>query len=229
MISVDWRDVRLVVFDVDGTLYDQRALRRAMLRDLLFDALRSRSLGTLRVISRFRQVREELADAGVEDFAALQYSRTAEQTGRDAAEVKLLVEHWMERRPLPHLPATRFPGLAELFGRLRDRGTTIGVWSDYPAHDKLQALGLRADIVCSAGDTEVGRLKPSPRGLLAVMAKAGCEAGETIMIGDRHERDGLAAEAAGVRALIKSSDGNCALPYFHSYTSDLFNLHGRAG
>ena len=219
-----WRDVRLVVFDVDGTLYDQRALRRTMLRHLLVDALQSRSIGTLKAISCFRRVREELAEAGAEEFATLQYSRTAEQTGRDTAEVRQLVEDWMERRPLPHLRAARFPGLAELFQRLRERGTTIGVWSDYPAHDKLQALGLQADIVCSAGDTDVKRLKPSPAGLQTVMAKAGCEAGETVMIGDRQERDGLAAEAAGVRALIKSRDRASALPYFHSYTSDVFQI-----
>ena len=224
MLPVDWRDIRLVVFDVDGTLYDQRALRWTMLRHLLLDALQSGSIGTLKTISRFRRVREELAETGAEEFVTLQYSRTAEQAGMDAADVRRLVEDWMERRPLPHLRAARFPGLAELFQRLRERGTTIGVWSDYPAHDKLQALGLQADIVCSAGDTGIGRLKPCPTGLHAVMAQAGCEPGETIMIGDRQERDGLAAEAAGVRALIKSRDRNCALPYFHSYTSDIFHI-----
>ena len=31
MISLDWQGIDLVVFDVDGTLYDQRRLR---LRDL---------------------------------------------------------------------------------------------------------------------------------------------------------------------------------------------------
>ena len=35
MHASDWKGIRLVVFDVDGTLYNQRQLRMLMVRDLL--------------------------------------------------------------------------------------------------------------------------------------------------------------------------------------------------
>ena len=35
----DWKDIRLVVFDVDGTLYRQRPLRLRMARDLVLHAV----------------------------------------------------------------------------------------------------------------------------------------------------------------------------------------------
>jgi len=34
----DWGNIRLVVFDVDGTLYDQRGLRLCMLREMLLES-----------------------------------------------------------------------------------------------------------------------------------------------------------------------------------------------
>ena len=37
--ELDWRAVKLVVFDVDGTLYRQRTLRLLMLRDRLSTVL----------------------------------------------------------------------------------------------------------------------------------------------------------------------------------------------
>jgi FMN phosphatase YigB (HAD superfamily) len=35
----DWRDIRLVAFDVDGTLYKQRPLRLRMGRDMVLDTV----------------------------------------------------------------------------------------------------------------------------------------------------------------------------------------------
>ena len=40
MLNLDWRRAELVVFDVDGTLYDQSCLRRRMIRQLLLHCLR---------------------------------------------------------------------------------------------------------------------------------------------------------------------------------------------
>jgi len=38
---IDWSEIKLVVFDVDGTLYDQHALRMQMVRDMLLNAIQS--------------------------------------------------------------------------------------------------------------------------------------------------------------------------------------------
>jgi len=108
----------------------------------------------------------------------------------------------MEIRPLPHLAAARRPGVTDLFDRLRAAGKAIGIVSDYPARAKLAALGLNADFVVSATDREVNVMKPDPAGLLRVMALAGVSPAETVMIGDRPERDGEAGHRAGVQTLI---------------------------
>ena len=59
---LNWNDIDLVVFDVDGTLYDQRRLRLVMVRRLLAATWRTRSLDTLLTMRTFRKVREALGD-----------------------------------------------------------------------------------------------------------------------------------------------------------------------
>ncbi len=220
--SIDWAGIDLVVFDVDGTLYDQRKLRLTMLRELMIDAARARSLRTLRILRTFRHVREALGEQPGADFMQLQYAQTAAQHGCSDEEVRRLATDWLEERPLPFLAATRYPHLAALFGALRAHGKQIAAFSDYPAIGKLKALGLQANPVVSATDTDIGRLKPDPFGLLAVMKRAGVRPDRTLMIGDRFDRDAAVATAAGVRVLIRSSRQHPQVGTFRTYDDAVF-------
>jgi len=119
--------------------------------------------------------------------------------------VRAIATEWLERRPLPYLVSCLYPRLTELFAGLRRNGKSIGVLSDYPAKAKLAALGLTADHIVTAGNEGVRLLKPHPRGLESLMTAAGVQASATVLIGDRADRDGVAARRAGARALIRSS------------------------
>ena len=90
--------------------------------------------------------------------------------------------------------------------------------SDYPAADKLGALGLEVDLQVSAIDDEVERLKPHPRGLQHVLELAGIEPDRTVMIGDRLERDGECARRAGTKYLIKSPGHPSREPFFREFS-----------
>ena len=109
--ALDWRRVRAVVFDLDGTLYDQRSLRLRVARDLLVHCLpRPGGLGTLRILRAFRLVRPQLAEEEAPSIARLQYERTAELLRVDPAAVETAVGEWIFERPLPHQAACRRPG-----------------------------------------------------------------------------------------------------------------------
>lgn len=223
MTAIRWDQVRLVVFDLDGTLYDQPPLRLAMARELGIDCLRRGSTRTLRTLRHFRQVREKLGEThGTADFAAEQYRMTAQLCRRPEPEVRALVEEWMERRPLPHLPRYKARGIDRLFAAIRASGRTIAVWSDFPVTAKLAALGLQADHAIWAGDDGVGKLKPDPSGLKALMARTGTSPGETLLIGDRMDRDIRAASAAGTRALLRSRRPHGRADSFHHYEDPVF-------
>lgn len=218
---LDWDAVDLVIFDVDGTLYDQAPLRLRMATALLLDAARSRSLRKLAVLRAYRHRREELADEGGA-FVDRQFDDTAARLGCAPADVRAIAGEWIERRPLPHLRACRVPGVEALFDGLRSRGKRIAILSDYPAAAKIDALGLRADLVVSAADDGVARLKPDPAGLLHILATAGVAAGRALFIGDRFERDWAAATSAKMPALIRAKRPDARCTTFRSYLDPLF-------
>jgi FMN phosphatase YigB (HAD superfamily) len=83
-------------------------------------------------------------------------------------------------------------------------------------------LGLKADHIVSAEDQAIGVLKPNPKGLIALMRAAGADPGTTVLIGDRPDRDGLAARRAGVRAMIRSRRPLPGWQTFASFDDPLF-------
>ena len=222
MPLLDWKDIDLVVFDVDGTLYDQRRLRFAMLRRLLAATWQTRSLDTLQTLRTFRQVREALGDQPGADFMTLQYARTASRHHKTEDEVRALATDWLEQRPLPLLAGCRYPHLDTLFAGLRAAGKQIAVFSDYPARDKLAALGLQAQTIVCATDAGIARLKPDPCGLLAILRQTGVPAARALMIGDRFDRDAAAASRAGMRALIRARQAHPQFDTFRAYDDPVF-------
>lgn len=219
---IDWSGIELVVFDVDGTLYDQQALKIRLARDMVFHAILDRDLSFLSVIRTYRRIRERLGEEEVGNFQSVLIAQTVASTGCTEEKVLDIVAEWIEQRPLPYLKACRYPGLAELFAGLKRCGKTIGIFSDYPGRAKLAALGLAADFIVSAQDDGIGLLKPHPRGLEFLMTEAGACAATTVLIGDRSERDGLAAQRAGVRCLIRSSKPKQDCQTFARYDDPLF-------
>ncbi len=200
----DWAGIELVVFDVDGTLYNQRLLRLRMAPGLLWQTAAKRDWKPIAVLRTYRRIREQLADEEAENFEAAAVARTSALLGCPAETVRAIAAEWIGRRPLPYLARCIYPGVAGLFAGLRRKNKTIGILSDYPAHAKLAALGLSADLIVSAGDEGAGFLKPHPRGLEFLLSAAGVQPSAAVLIGDRKERDWLAAARAGVKALIRS-------------------------
>lgn len=224
--TADWADIRLVVFDVDGTLYRQSTLRRKMLRELLLHTVIKRDLDALRVLGTYRRIREKLADDEVVDFDRHLLAETSSATSRSADQVLATVSEWISDRPLPYLRGCVYAGVAQLFAGLKREGKSIGILSDYPAATKLAAMGLAADYIVAASD--VGLLKPHPKGLQTLMEIAGVTARETILIGDRAERDGRAGKRAGVATLIRSSKPVEGVQTFASFEDPLFAPFQRA-
>ena len=220
--EIDWSLIKLLVFDVDGTLYRQSRVRAAMLRELTLDILSTRSARTIRVLSAYRRVRERLGDEEQDQFEATLLKQTATLTQVAPEAVSDLVTEWLIKRPLPYLSNAMVRGTADLFLGARSRGRKIAVLSDYPATAKLGAMGLTADHIVSACDPAIQRLKPDPRGLFACMELAGSTSSSTLMIGDRVDRDGLMAKRAGVRAIIRSSRPISGWQTFRHFNDPMF-------
>lgn len=220
--TLDWGAIDLVVFDVDGTLYSQSRLRLVMLGQLIADAWACRSISTINALRVFRQVRESLGDQPGIDFLTQQYQQAAERCQLSTDELRKLTTDWLEQRPLRFLAACRYSRLQAVFSALHASGKQVAVFSDYPAVEKLFALGLQASPIVCATDAEVARLKPDPAGLLLVLKQCGVPPNRTLMIGDRFDRDALAAKRAGVRALIRSRKPHPEFQTFQKFDDAVF-------
>src|ERR1700739_323022 len=99
----DWDAIRLVAFDVDGTLYRQRLLRRRITYDIAIHSILNRDLSVIRVLATYRKIRERMADERVVDFDRALIAETAQATATTTDSVRAIVAKWIEQRHLCYL------------------------------------------------------------------------------------------------------------------------------
>jgi putative hydrolase of the HAD superfamily len=162
-------------------------------------------IATIRMLAAYRQAQESLRETPVtSDLRQEQVLLAARRAGADPEAVESAARVWMEERPLDLLRRAMRPGVVELLDMARRRGLRLGVLSDYPAEEKLTAMGILGmfDVVLCAQDAEVQRFKPSPLGLKVAMERLGVRKSECLYVGDRAEVDGTAAAEAGMAWVI---------------------------
>jgi HAD superfamily hydrolase (TIGR01549 family) len=205
MVHAD--EVRAVLLDVDGTMYRQTPVRRAMTARLVRAHWRRPALGVrvTRVLGAYRRAQESLRRDGFEgDVIAAQLDYAVRRSRTQPSAVAALVDEWMETTPLDLVAASAREGLVAALDEMADNGLRLGVVSDYPAHRKLEALGIadRFDVVVSAQDDRVQSLKPNPRGILVALNALGVRPAEAVYVGDRPDVDAPAAAAAQVHFVL---------------------------
>lgn len=184
---IDWSRVRAVSWDLDGTLYDLRALR--------WRALWPGSWGDVRAISAWKRACDEARRRGGEL-----------PPGLDPGPARAAEARWL-------VPALRAlgprAGVVAALDALRDLPHVVV--SDHPAEDKLAALGLRARFANVVVGEALGWLKPSPRPLQAAAAALAVPVESLLHVGDRDDTDGAGARAAGCQVVVLGS-GPMVLP-----------------
>jgi FMN phosphatase YigB (HAD superfamily) len=212
MVSVpEGIQIAALVFDLDGTLYLNGPIRRAMLWRLLRTGV-SHPLSTWResrLIYHYRRAQEHLRRCP-EPSAGTQLRLSCEWSGMPPSEAAIAIARWMDDVPLPLLARCLRPCIVDLLQAARSRGIRLGLLSDYPATRKLQAMGLDKyfSVVLSAQDIRVGAFKPSPRGLTLMLEELGVEPARAVYVGDRPFVDGETARRAGVMGVILGQPPN---------------------
>lgn len=219
--QVAWEKVKAVILDVDGTLYNQKKLRKKMMFALLsYYSLRPWLIKELLLLQQFRKEREHRAGTACDNLEEAQYTWC---TGHDSASTALLkqvVNRWIFEFPLQYLPACVYSGTKEFLQTLRENGVKVGIYSDYKAHDKLRAMDLEADSIVSSTDSDINSLKPQPDGLLKMAQRLGVKPEECLFIGDRQELDGTCAERANMPYLILPKKEQQASDFYHILQND---------
>lgn len=169
-------DVRTVVFDLDGTLYDRTGLAKKMVRRLWWCL-------PLMGIDRMAKGR---------CWRWIVTTRWHKQVYL-ATMVQLIGESCPRREEV-----------VALAQECKQRGIKTAIYSDYGAvEEKLQVLHIDAklfDRIFTA--PELGGLKPSKACAQQVLESLEADPKTTLFVGDRDEKDGEAARSVGARFLL---------------------------
>ncbi len=187
---MSWSDLRLVVFDLDGTLVDS-------VRDL------AQSVND--ALARLAPGAEPLPLESVRSFIG-NGARKLMTRSLDAARIEIDVEAtlptFLECYRARMLETTRlYPGVAEALRRLGDR--RLAVLTNKPGEMSraiLEALGVASCFFRVLGGGDGLAIKPDPTGLRVLMAEAGARPEETVMVGDS-AIDVDTGRAAGARTV----------------------------
>ena len=189
--------IKVVVFDLDGTLYDKRLLPfRLVVSDLKHCWM----------IASERNARRKLKGQyfGTPDaFYESLFAHIASHQNIPA----LYAKQWYFGEYMPlmvrvlekHYKAGEF--VVPLIGELHRRGIRVAVFSDYRCvEEKLRAIGLDPELFdYRIASPELGGLKPNKMLFEKVLRTVGVTADEALMIGDREDTDGAGARSVGMR------------------------------
>ncbi len=180
--------LRLLVFDLDGTLIDSR-------KDLVESV--NAALGQFGLPA---QAEDRIASY-IGDGARMLVERALASDGADPALAPAVLEAFLAYYHLHKLDHTRlYPGVREQLHLLRDLGSLhMAVLTNKPlraSREICEALGLAPFFYAMYGGNSFASKKPEPEGLQKLMAEAGAQPLETVMIGDS-DVDVRTARAAG--------------------------------
>lgn len=193
----------LIIFDLDGTLYFQRALQITMGCLLLKHFfLGKKGKDELNIVLTFRKKREISTD-NTNAIDEKIFNELAEKFGEDIQYIKQVIDEWMFKKPLKYIAKYRDKEIISIIKKLQQSDKNIAILSDYETEDKKKALGLDNIKSFYSLDSKIGALKPSPKGIIYIMAYFGIEdKSKVIIVGDRMSKDGQAAINAGIDYLI---------------------------
>jgi beta-phosphoglucomutase-like phosphatase (HAD superfamily) len=177
--------------DLDGTLYHALPIRMAMACSLAGAGWR-----VIRVIRHFRREQERLRQErpelpGANPFEC-QLRRTAACLGLETDSVRSVIQCWMFDRPARWFRVFQRTKLIGSIRQFRERGGRTALVSDYPARQKLNALGVADlfDAVVACGEPQGPcRLKPDPEGVLLAAQLLAVAPSACLVIGDRWDVD----------------------------------------
>lgn len=206
-MKINGNDIKGIIFDLDGTLYNRRFIS---LNTVLYN------LPAILLVKAVQDVRKMLrgVDFGnKESFYKKLFTELASETNKHFEYIK----DWYLNKYCVNLISMLEAGykpreqLRELLLQLRKRNMKLAVLSDYPfVKKRLTALKINPELFdFIKSSEEYGVLKPSPRSLNNIASLMKLDNNEILVVGDRYDTDIKGAIKAGMHYIqINEKESN---------------------
>lgn len=196
--------LKAVIFDLDGTLYNDKLLKIfTLISFFIFSLINPKKfINDIKIIYWFRKLRHSIKNHDNFIIEQKQYDLVADKLNLEVSLVRQRVEFWMFDLPSKFIYLCRYKGVKDLFQNLLDNNIIIVIFSDYPTKKKLQGLKLKCDLKVSSTDIAVNRLKPDPGGIKYILKSLDLLPSQVFFIGDRNDKDGQCARNADIQYYI---------------------------
>lgn len=202
--------IRLILFDLDGTLVDTA--------EDLAAALNRCRMGRGLPPTPPQQVRAWTSH-GARGLIKRSFGMEPSDDGYAQLRAEFL-DHY-ERAVCVH--SRLYEGVEQTLAAIEAADRLWGVVTNKPARftgPLLRALGLEHRAACAVSGDTAARPKPDPAPILHALAQCGCEAGAAVYVGD-DLRDVQAGRAAGVATVAAAYGYSAELEDVRSWQADL--------
>ncbi len=221
--NVNWDELSLVIFDVDGTLYDQKKLRKKMMLALfLHYCIRPWRYKELLILYHFRKEREKRHGYQSENLQTEQYLWVLPKVNLPLDTIKNVIDYWIFRYPNRYLNTCVYPGLEQFLAELKRNNIRTAIYSDYESKQKLISMNITVDLVVSSTDAYINAFKPIPIGLNYIKTELKIKSSNCLFIGDRQELDGECAARAAIPFFLINED-HTDKQFYHMLSDQLRN------
>lgn len=206
--------LRVVLFDLDDTLYDFQAAGRAGLEAVLHTSPALEAMSLDAVQTAFM--------ASVEETHILVLEGKLDGDAARRARIRHILslcseprEADVDRATTLYVEAYRaarraMPGAVDVLEAIRGQGIRICVVTNNlrrEQEEKLRYCGLDQLVDELVTSQDAGAVKPHPAPFLMALRGAGCGPGQAVMVGDSWSGDVLGAVAVGIRPVWLNRTG----------------------
>ena len=195
VMKEEFKDIKVVAFDIDGTLYPDY---RLYLKIIFY------FLKNVRFYVHFNNVRKIMhKTAPLPDFYEYQARLLAEELKCTVPAAKEKIERIVYKGLMPYLERTKiFAHVEDTFVKIKESGRKIAILSDFPPSQKGNMWGLLKYCDLVLGSEEAGALKPSkfPFGMMSM--KLGVKPEEILYVGNSVKYDVCGAKNAGMKSAL---------------------------